>query len=84
MFQPLTSLDRRAKPRDESQVGHGAQLDREPSRPTTARILLGVGGAFVVAGGLMTLFDTKPKSQSTRAGLMCLPHLCMASALGRF
>ena len=67
-----------------SQVGYQAQLDREQSRQTTARIFLGVGGAFVVAGGLMMLFDTRPQSQSTGAALMCLPHACMASALGRF
>ncbi len=66
------------------QVDYQAQLDREQSRQTTARIFLGVGGAFVVAGGVMLLVDTKPKSHLAGAGLVCLPGMCAASALGRF
>jgi tetratricopeptide (TPR) repeat protein len=67
-----------------SQIGYQAQLDREQSRQTAARIFLGVGGAFVVAGGVMLLFDTKPRSHVAGAGLVCLPRICAASALGRF
>ncbi|MEP7049028.1 MAG: PEGA domain-containing protein [Pseudomonadota bacterium] len=68
----------------ESQVGYQAQFDREQSRQTTARVFLGVGGALAVAGGLMLLFDTKPQSHVAGAGLVCLPQLCAASAVGRF
>jgi hypothetical protein len=67
-----------------TQVGYQEQLDREQSRQTASRIFLGVGGAFVVAGGLMLLFETKPQSAVASAGLMCLPGMCAASALGRF
>jgi tetratricopeptide (TPR) repeat protein len=70
--------------RHASQVDYQAQLDREQSRQTTARILGGVGGALVVAGGVMLLLDTKPKSHVAGAGLICLPGMCAASALGRF
>ena len=68
----------------EPQVGYQAQLDREQSRQTAARIFLGVGGAFVAAGAVMLLFDTKPKSHVTGAALLCLPQMCAATALGRF
>jgi tetratricopeptide (TPR) repeat protein len=68
----------------EPQVGYQAQLDREQSRQTAARIFLGVGGAFIAAGGVMLLFDSKPKSHVTSAALMCLPQVCAATALGRF
>jgi tetratricopeptide (TPR) repeat protein len=68
----------------EPQVGYQAQLDREQGRQTAARIFLGVGGAFVVAGGVMLLFDSKPKSHVASAGLVCLSQMCAASALGRF
>jgi hypothetical protein len=68
----------------ETQVGYQAQLDREQSRQTAARILLGVGGAFVGAGGVMLLSDTKSQSHVTSAGLICVPQMCAASARGRF
>jgi tetratricopeptide (TPR) repeat protein len=67
-----------------SQVDYPAQLDRQRDRQTAARISLGVGGAFVVAGGVMLLFGTKPEAQGTGAGLLCMPRMCSASVLGRF
>ena len=67
-----------------SQTDYQSQLDREQGRQTAARVFLGVGGAFVITGGLMLLLDTKPKSPVASAGLMCLPGMCAASALGRF
>jgi hypothetical protein len=33
---------------------------------------------------VMLLFDSKPKSHVAIAGLVCLPQMCAASALGRF
>ena len=66
-----------------TQVAYQGQLDREQSRQMSARIFLGVGSALVAAGGVMLLLDTKPKSH-VAAGLMCLPNMCAASALGRF
>jgi tetratricopeptide (TPR) repeat protein len=67
-----------------SQIDYQRQLDREQSRQTASRVFLGVGGAFVVAGGVMLLLDVKPKSHFAGAGLMCLPQSCAASALGKF
>jgi tetratricopeptide (TPR) repeat protein len=67
-----------------TQVDYQGQLEREQSRQTTARILGGVGAAFVVTGGVMLLLDSKPKSRVAGAGLVCLPGMCAASALGRF
>lgn len=67
-----------------SQVDYQAQLDREQSRQTAARVFLGVGGAFVAAGGVMLLFNAKPQAHLAGAGLMCVPQACAASALGRF
>ena len=67
-----------------TQLDYQAQLDRERSRATTARIFFGAGSALVVAGGVMLLFDSKPKSRAVSGGLMCLPGMCAASALGRF
>jgi tetratricopeptide (TPR) repeat protein len=67
-----------------NQVDYQAQLDREHSRQTAARIFLGVGGGLVAAGGVMLLFHTEPKSHLAGARLICLPRICAASALGRF
>jgi len=66
-----------------SQVDYQAQFDREQRLQTTSRVFLGIGGAFVAAGGVMLLLD-KPKSHVASASLMCLPHACAATALGRF
>ena len=70
--------------KDAPQVDYQARLDRERSRQTASRIFVGVGGAFVIASGVMLLLDTKPKSPVAAAGLICLPQICAASALGRF
>jgi hypothetical protein len=70
--------------RHETQVGYQSQLEREQGRQTAARIFLGAGAAFAVAGGVMLLFDSKPKSGVSSAGLICVPELCAASAIGRF
>ena len=67
-----------------SQVDYQEQLDREQSLQTASRIFLGVGSAFVVAGGVMLLVDAKHSSRVAGAGLICLPGVCAASALGRF
>lgn len=67
-----------------SQLDYRAEYDREQSRQTASRVFLGVGGAFIVAGGVMLLLDTKPQSHFAGAGLMCLPQSCAATALGRF
>ena len=66
------------------QVDYREPWDREQSRQTTARVFLGVGAAFVAAGGVMLLLDTKPRSHLAGAGVMCLPQACAATALGRF
>ena len=67
-----------------SQVDYQEKLDREQSLQTASRIFLGVGSALVVAGGVMLLVDAKHSSRVAGAGLICLPGMCAASALGRF
>ena len=68
------------------QLSYKASLETEQSRQTTARVLLGVGGAFVVAGGVMLLLDSSASPQATTAsaGFVCLPQSCALTARGRF
>jgi tetratricopeptide (TPR) repeat protein len=69
-----------------TQLGYKDSLESEQSRQTTARVLLGVGSAFVAAGGIMLLLDagSTPQTSTASAGLVCLPSSCSVSARGRF
>jgi tetratricopeptide (TPR) repeat protein len=70
--------------RENTQLGYQDRLESEQSRQTAARVFLGMGGAFVVAGGVMLLLDSPPKSATTSAGFICVPQLCAVSARSRF
>ena len=59
-------------------------LQTEQSRQTAARVFLGTGGALLLAGGLMLLFDKDASSRPVSAGLVCLPNACSATARGSF
>jgi hypothetical protein len=67
-----------------TQLDYQSHLESEQSRQTAARVFLGVGGAFVVAGGVMLLLDSAPKAHAASAGFFCAPQLCAISARGRF
>lgn len=67
-----------------TQLGFQSAFDKEESRKTTARVLLGVGGAVVIAGGVMLLVDSGSHQPSPRLGFACLPGSCALSAEGRF
>lgn len=52
---------------------------------TTARVLAGIGGALVVTGSTLLLFNQRPSAANAqRIGLACTFTGCMASARGAF
>ncbi len=67
-----------------NQLEYQQHLETMEGRQTTARVFLGVGGALLVAGGLMLVLDRGAPSHSTSAGLVCLPNGCTLAARGRF
>jgi tetratricopeptide (TPR) repeat protein len=74
-----------------TQVGYKDKLDTEQSRQTTARVLLGVGGALVVTGGVLWALDwsargAAPKKRGPQAqvGALCLPSGCALNVGGAF
>ena len=69
-----------------SQLSYQSALETEQSRRDAARVLLGVGGAFVVAGGVLLLIDSRSGSDAPAlsAGFVCLPETCAVAARGRF
>lgn len=71
---------------DDTQIGYSQQLDKEKSRQTAARILAGVGGVLVVAGGTLLVLDltTHPKKEQARLGVACLPGSCAFDLRGQF
>jgi tetratricopeptide (TPR) repeat protein len=85
-FEVLRRSAENAARHDPTQLGYQSHLDTEQSRQTAARVLLGVGGAFVVAGGVMLVLDPPHASgaQAARADFICLPQLCAATARGSF
>jgi tetratricopeptide (TPR) repeat protein len=68
----------------QNQLEYQKHLETMQSRQTAARVFLGVGGALLVAGGVMLLLDTGTPSHATSAGLICLPNGCALAARGRF
>ena len=65
---------------DVSQVELDENLAAADSYQTTARVLLGVGGALVVVGGALLWFELSRKPQATTsAGLGCSPLGCAGS-----
>jgi hypothetical protein len=68
---------------ESTQIGFKEAIDTMESHETTARILLGVGGAVVLTGGVMLLLDSGGSSK-TSVGLGCLPGGCAVRAGGRF
>jgi hypothetical protein len=58
---------------DPTQVGYEDKLDRMESRRTTARVLVGVGGALVVTGGVMLTLDLLGHKHRQAASLSLAP-----------
>lgn len=70
---------------DDTQVGYKAKLERMQSRQTTARVLGAVGGALLLGGGTLLIWDlTSRRAQPARASLVCLDGGCGATVEGRF
>jgi hypothetical protein len=72
-FEILRQGSERQAERESTQVGYKTKLDEMTSRRTTARVLLGIGGGLVVAGGALLVVDilgSKPKKTAAlRAGI---------------
>ncbi|MFZ5892385.1 MAG: PEGA domain-containing protein [Myxococcota bacterium] len=69
---------------DDTQLGFQSAVDSMESRKTTARVLLGVGSAIVITGGVLVFIDASSRSNRTQVGFSCLPGACGFSAKGRF
>jgi tetratricopeptide (TPR) repeat protein len=71
---------------DKTQVGYQEKLDEMESRQTTARILAGVGGALVIAGGVLIVIDMGSSGDKKAASLSIAPTPggAFATASGRF
>lgn len=71
---------------EDTQIGYKEKLDEMESRQTTARILAGVGGALVIAGGVLLVLDLgrSDSKASTALTLEPTPGGAFASARGSF
>lgn len=66
-----------------SQLDYPAHFDTMESRQTTSRVLLGLGGALLVTGGVLFLLDGERKT-TTGVALGCGGVVCGLSAQGSF
>jgi hypothetical protein len=66
-----------------SQLDYPAHFDSMESRQTTSRVLLGLGGALLVTGGVLFLLDGE-KKPATAVALGCDGAGCGLSARGSF
>jgi hypothetical protein len=71
---------------DDTQVGYKEKLDQMESQQTMARILGGVGGVLVIAGGVLVVLDLGSSKENQTAGLAVTPTPggAFATASGRF
>lgn len=70
---------------EDTQIGYQEKLEEMESRQTTARILAGVGGALVIAGGVLVALDlTADKKQTASVSIAPTPGGAFATASGRF
>jgi tetratricopeptide (TPR) repeat protein len=77
-------LARRSAEDDTEAAVHAAYFDsydRMEARKNTARVLLGVGSALAITGGVLLYFDQRSKNS---AALTCGPELCGGRLEGRF
>ncbi|HWA72708.1 MAG TPA: PEGA domain-containing protein [Polyangiaceae bacterium] len=70
--------------KERTQLGFQSALDKVDSRKTTARVLLGVGGALVVTGGVLLVLDTTSRQSGVQAAFACVPDGCALAAGSRF
>jgi hypothetical protein len=71
---------------EKTQIGYQEQLDKMESQQTTARVLAGVGGALVVAGGVLLVLDLGSAGNKQTAALTVAPTPggAFAFASGRY
>jgi tetratricopeptide (TPR) repeat protein len=71
---------------DDTQVGYKEKLDQMESQQTTARILAGVGGALVIAGGVLVVLDlgSSKDKPATALAVTPTPGGAFATARGHF
>jgi tetratricopeptide (TPR) repeat protein len=66
-FELLRQSAEHAAEDDPTQVGYNEHLETMQSRRTTARVLLGVGGALVVTGGVLLTVDLMGRREHAAA-----------------
>jgi hypothetical protein len=72
-FELLRQSAEQAAEDDPTQVGYNEHLETMQSRRTTARVLLGVGSALVVTGGVLLTIDLAGRRREHAAALRFVP-----------
>lgn len=67
VFELLRSSSEQAAEEATTQIEYKEELDNMESRRTTARVLVGVGGALVIVGGTLLVFDYSAKKKRRTA-----------------
>lgn len=67
-----------------TQIGYSDALDTMEQRQTISRVLVGVGGALVIGGGVLLTLDLTRGSSQTAFGGACVGRNCWVTARGTF
>jgi len=85
VFELLRADSEQAVRDEPTQVGRAERFDEMEQRQTVARVLAGVGGAALIAGGVLLVLDLSSNdSKPAEVGLTCAPGGCRAALGGRF
>jgi tetratricopeptide (TPR) repeat protein len=85
VFEGLRRSAESSAEQDQTQVGYADKLATMEAHQTTARVLLGVGGALAATGGvLLWLGRTPARSGETGVAITCGPSGCLSTVRGRF
>lgn len=83
-FELARRSDEDAASRATNQIEFKVHSDAMERHQTTARVLGGVGGALLVTGTVLVLFNNEQTPSAPRMGLDCTFKGCTASATGSF
>lgn len=87
VFEGLRRSSQSSVQTEPTQVARASAYDQMKSRQTAARVLAGVGGAFLVIGGVLLYVDLSHESGSEKSAhlaLDCGPGSCAAELGGRW
>ena len=87
VFEQLRKKSEDDVKNEDTQLARHQAYDSMKNRQTAARVLAGVGGVAILAGGVLLYFDLSSggeKQSAQKVGVGCDTSTCAATFAGRF